>query len=238
MKRANVQQISTTETSKESKPLWKKYRVRWDFLTSLCSSTPANPELIKAWLDARKPDAMPPSARSIPEIQEEVFASVGVDPNIKREAEEQKSLLVFQRNDGALVMRAATVRAHMKDCARVISAEHVGKIKGERSFATRLINCSYLDEREYWLPVLRQDTGAPFREATGFRDKAIHTWQGNALKRFEFVMGARLEFGLKILNGNVKQEDLETVFQYGGVHGYAGERGDGEGKYTFSIHEV
>ena len=25
---------------------------------------------------------------------------------------------------------------------------------------------------------------------------------------------------------------------YGGVHGYAGERGDGEGKYTFNLEEL
>lgn len=228
---------ASVKQEKENKPLWKYYRVRWDFLTSLCSSTPANPDLIKAWLDARKPAAMPPGGKPISDIQEEVFKSIAGGEK-EREEQEEKSMLVFQRDKGVLVMRAATVRAHIKDCARIISTEHVGKIKGEARFSTRLINCTYLDEREYWLPILHQSDGTPFTEPTDSREKGVHTWRGNALKRFEFVMGARLEFTLKVLGGNVKREDLETVFTYGGVHGYAGERGDGEGKYIFEITDL
>jgi hypothetical protein len=36
----------------------------------------------------------------------------------------------------------------------------------------------------------------------------------------------------------VTRHDLERVMSYGGVHGYAGERGDGEGKYTFNLEEL
>lgn len=223
-----------TNENKNEKPFWTLYRVRWDFLTSLCSSVPANPEMRKGWLDGRKGKALPPGGKTIAEIQEEVFETIADAPD--RDAEEAKSLLVFQRVDGNLVMRAATVRAHLKDCARIISREHVGKIKGQLSFATRLINCVYLDELQYWIPVTDRD-GKPFTAPHGVREKAVHTWNGNALKAFEFVNGARMDFTLKVLGGNIKREDLETVFMYGGVHGYAGERGDGEGKYRFKIHE-
>jgi hypothetical protein len=217
-----------------AKPLWETYRVRWDFITSLCSSVPANPDLIKAWLEARAPKVRPPNAKSIATIQEEVFNSIA-DPEDPDEIV-AKNMLVFQRNEGVLVMRAGTVRAHLKDCSRIISAEHVGTIKGERSFAHHLVNCTYLDEKQYWLPILSQETGKPFTKPDGIREKAIHLrGRGNALKAFEFVHGARLEFTLKVLSGNVHKEDLETVFQYGGVHGYAGERGDGEGQYTYTF---
>ena len=71
------------------------------------------------------------------------------------------------------------------------------------------------------------------------REKAVHLWNGSsALKAFEFVHNARLEFTLKVLGGKIHLDDYETLFLYGGLHGYAGERGDGEGRYTFEITEL
>ena len=139
-------------------------------------------------------------------------------------------------------MRAATVRAHMKDCARIISAQFVGKIRGERSYATRLINGTYLDPASYWLPILRPD-GIPIREPDGKYDKPVHARgprgeQLNSLKTIEFLSPARLDFQLRILGESVKLADLETLFEYGGTHGYAGERGDGEGRYTYRIEQL
>ena len=218
---------------KNGKTLWQLYHVRIDFLTSLCASVPANPELITKWLDARKPRAQPPGRRSISEIQEEVVSSLAE----QSEDEQRKFLLVFQRDNGQLVMRAATFRAHLKDCARVISSNYVGKIKGEKAFSTRFINCVYPDERLYWIPILNQNDGKAFVEPSGIREKAIHLWNGSALKAMEFVIGARMEIDLKVLGANIHQEDLETVLQYGGVHGYGGERGDGEGKYEFTLEK-
>lgn len=236
--------------------LWKSYRVTWTFLTKLCGSVPADPELVKAWVDSRKPAVRPPGGRSIADIQEEVFTTLAEPID-----ETPLSILVFQRVNGALVMRAATVRAHIKDCARVLSAQWIGKIQGERSFSTRVINGVYPDEATYWIPILRPD-GTPILSADGTMDKAVHV-RGprgemiNALKTFEYVMPARMDFTLKILTAksgamktigkkneeakeltSVSQEDLETLFMYGGVHGYAGERGDGEGKYSFTIQPL
>ena len=36
----------------------------------------------------------------------------------------------------------------------------------------------------------------------------------------------------------ISKADLESIFEYGGVHGYAGERGDGEGRYFATVQEV
>ena len=60
----------------------------------------------------------------------------------------------------------------------------------------------------------------------------------NALKTFEYIEPARLDFTLKVLGKSVSKKDLETLFEYGGVHGYAGERGDGEGKYLSTLEKV
>ena len=219
--------------------MWTRYAVRWDFLTQLCGSVPADPEVVKAWLAARKPKAQPPNSKSLDEINEEVMASLAA------EEEKASGILTFQRYEGGLVMRAATIRAHLKDCARVISS-YTGKIEREKSFATRVINAVYLDPAAYWIPVLRPD-GTRVGKHDGERDKAIHV-RGpfgvmNALKRFEWVQPARMDFELWVLQvaggkSSIGLKDLETVMQYGGVHGYAGERGDGEGRYTFTIEEI
>lgn len=220
--------------------LWVTYRVRWEFLTDLCSSVPADPEMIKAWLAAGMPRVKPAGALSIEEINEEVLASI---ERGEGEPDQSYSLLVFQRHQGALVMRAATVRAHMKDCARVLSAQFVGRIQGERAFSTRVINGAYLDKATYWLPILRPD-GAPVTEPDGLRDKAIHV-RGprgeplNALKRFEYVTAPSvLEFTLNVLGHSVSETDLHHLFEYGGTHGYAGERSDGEGRYEYRLERI
>jgi hypothetical protein len=221
--------------------IWTTYRVRWDGLTKLCGSVPADPELVKAWVEARKPMVRPAGAKSIDEIREEVFETIAAgDADDLPEA----SLLVFQRHEGGLVVRAATLRAHLKDCARVISAQYMAKIKGERAFSTRVLNGCYPDERQYWVPILHPD-GSPITKHDGETDKAIHV-RGprgevlNALKRYEWVEPWRIDFTLKVLGGkaSVRFEDLEILLEYGGVHGYAGERGDGEGRYTSTIEEV
>ena len=85
-------------------------------------------------------------------------------------------------------MRAATVRAHIKDCAGVLSRDFIGKIEKERRFASRVKNDVYHDPREYWLPIRRPD-GAAVTEVDGSYEKPIHvqTRMGpmNAIKVFD-----------------------------------------------------
>lgn len=216
--------------------MWTRYHVTWNGLNDLCASVPADPEIVKKWLDARMPENKPPGAKSIDEVQEEVFASLTGDFD-----RTGCNILTFQRHKGSCVMRAATIKAHLKDCARRIS-EYTGKLVGEKSFAVKVINGVYPDPLIYWAPILRPD-GTPVVTHDGERDKAIHTWRGAALKRFEWIEPWRLDFTLQVLTPApdkpvVHLKDLHRLMDYGGVHGYAGERGDGSGKYTFTIEEV
>lgn len=220
--------MSETITPSREKSLWECYRVRLDFITSLCGSVPGDPNLVRIWLESREPAARPPQGRSIDEIQEEVLATMVA------EEEPSRSLLTFQRIDGHLVVRAATLRAHIKDCARQISVYYVGKISGEKAFSTRVINCVYPDERQYWIPILNGGESY-FTEPSARRDKPVHSWQGNSLKTIEYVNNAQLNFRLKVLGGKVSEKDLNTIFTYGGTHGYGGERGDGEGRYVHQL---
>ena len=230
---ASVVDEATTPT------LWTLWRVRWEFLTNLCASVPADPAVIQRWLESRTPRVKAPGSLSIDEINEEVLASIERGDG---EADQDFSMLVFQRHEGHLVMRAGTIRAHLKDCARVLSAQFIGRIDGERAFSTRVINGVYPDERQYWIPILRTD-GSPIADADGAYDKAIHpkTRQGpvSALKRFEYVAPPSvLEFTLKVLGRSVSEIDLHHLLTYGGTHGYAGERGDGEGRYHYSLTRI
>lgn len=246
--------------------VWAYYRVRWTFLTRLCASVPADPNMIKKWLESVQPRVKAPGARSIEEINAEVLASLEQGEG---EPDQSFSLLVFQRHNGVLVERANTTRSHMKDCARVLSSQYAGKIDGEKSLSSRVINGLYPDTSQYWIPILRPD-GTPVTKADGEFDKPVHAqvWskgrmmQVNALKRFEYVEPpSMMEFTIKVLHAQVRraltpdnpdekpktvttfrpciaEDDLRVLFEYGGTHGYAGERGDGEGRYTYELERL
>ena len=130
--------------------MWTKYLVKLDFFTPMYGSVPSDPEVVAAWLKARmEKRPKPPSARSIQEINEEVLAS------LEDVSAEDSNILVFQRHKNVLSVRFDTIRAHIKDCSRVISNQYVGRIDKERAFSTRVINGVYLDPAVYWVPILR-----------------------------------------------------------------------------------
>lgn len=227
--------------------MWKRYTVEMRFVTALCASVPANPEIQLPWLQARlaRKKVVPANARSLDEIATEVLTSTEGVQN--PEEEQEQSLHVFQRVEGALAMRAATVRAHIKDCGRVISSLVSGKVTGEKSFSTKVINSVYLDPAVYWLPILSADSGKPITDPTGRREKPIHVrtplGERSAIKVYEYVEDAMLRVPLLVLENKggktvISESDLGTLFEYGGVHGYGGERGDGEGRYLATLTEV
>lgn len=217
--------------------MWTKYRVTWDFMTKMYGSVPSDPEVVAAWLNARKPRVRAPGARSIEEINEEVLASIARGEEFD---EKSSQILVFQRHRGICSARFDTIRAHIKDCSRVLSNQYVGRIDGERAFSTRVINGVYTDPAVPWVPILRPD-GEPVTKHDGELDKFVHPRPGvSALKRLEWIEPARMVFTLLVLQaqGNkpsVAETDLHTIFTYGGIHGYGGERSTDGGKYTYRI---
>lgn len=226
------------------KDMWALYRVRWHFLTRLVWQTPTDPEIVHRWLKAREPAVRPPGSRSIDEINEEVIASLERGDG---EAPTDYSTLVFQRDEGRLSYRSSTIKAHIKDCSRVLSNQFVGHIDKERAFSTRVANGVYQDERQYWIPIERD--GRPVLVSDGQYDKPVHvrTAQGmmNGLKRLEYVdPGCTMQFTLKVLTNAalgknaIHEDDLHYLFTYGGTHGYAGERSDGEGRYEYEIERL
>ena len=236
--KSRAQPSPSKDSTDKPTALWTSYRVRWTLLTNLCASIPADPAIIQKWIESRQPRVKPAEARSIEEINEEVVAS------LERGDEEQEfSMLVFQSYAGSLVVRAATIKAHLKDCARQLYGLYIGKIEGEKAFFNRVANGIYLPKTEYWIPIHRPD-GTLIREADGAYDKPIHVYVPNrgsmhALKRFEYIAPpAILEFTINVLGHAVRESDLHHLFEYGGTHGYAGERGAGEGRYDYTFNRI
>lgn len=53
--------------------VWVPYSVTLTFAGRVCGSVPANENVIKSWLESRKPSTKPPSGKTISEINEEVI---------------------------------------------------------------------------------------------------------------------------------------------------------------------
>jgi hypothetical protein len=216
--------------------MWTRFDIRFEFVTRLCGGVPADPEMVKRWLEARQPTNRPPQSKSIDEVAEEVMASVPEDA--------EPSLHCIQRHEGRLVVGMRTLRGHIKDCSNILSSLYVGKVEKEKSFAVKVKNAVYYPPEVYWVPIVRTETGEPITEPDGNYDKAIHimTPQGprSALKTVEYVEDASIVFPLQVLTTPggkmvVSETDLKTLFLYGGSHGYGPERGDGQGRYMATI---
>ena len=220
-------------------PLWCRFHVEWTFLSNLYGSTPADPELVDAWLKARQPTARPPGGKTINQIQEEVFESLA---DADGETPTEYGMLVFQyadlEGDRCIALRPDTIRAHAKDCARQISAQYLGTMKGARAFSTRVINGLYQDPRQPWIPVRRPDRSL-VTKPDGETDRPVHTRYGSALKRLQYISPPSLvEFDLLVLGNSLALEDLNLLFEYAGVHGYGGERSRDGGKYFHTLREL
>lgn len=205
--------------------MWKTAEVVMSFTGRLCGSIPLKKEIVESWLTARMPKEKPEEGRSIEEIKQEVLNSI--------EEVEEKVTLGFQKNEKGLVVRGGTIKAHLKDCANQIKDALKPQIK---NFRGKVANKIYIDE--YFVHLLRN--GGQVKEADAEFDQPVHviTPMGprNALKTIQFLNGCSLKFHLKLLEDKeITPERIEEIFEYGSIHGYGGERGMGEGRYTFEI---
>jgi hypothetical protein len=216
--------------------MWTTYRVRWEFISQLCASVPGNSDLIAKWLAARAPTARPPQSKSLEEIASEVIETLAAGDE---SAPPEIATLVFQRVNGVLAVRLATIKAHLKDCAYQLQTYVAGYVQGEKALRTKVANAVYWPATDPvimfhgtpFIPILDRN-GKPFstpngvrvradgeEDGVGPREKAIHvrTPQGerSALKAFEFCEDAILEFPLSILTAPsriVKRgKDLVTI---------------------------
>lgn len=225
--------------------LWQSFAVTMNFTNRLCGSTPQNKELVDTWLQARlgKPKANPPaSMKSAAEIAQEVLSTIATE-DIQEENDEieKRSTLGFASIGGVLHMRGGTLKAHMKDCARIMTACS-GKVEKEKSFAWYILNCLMIGE--YYVPIYKN--GKKVEKSDGQFDKAVHVMgpRGpvNCLKTIQYIEEPTLSYTVKVmaLGGRkvIEPKHIEQVLEYGSMKGYGGERGDGEGRYEYTVKEL
>lgn len=222
--------------------LWRRYELTMNFTGRLCASVPQSKELVRPWLESRMPSKKPEDGKSIAELEAEMLEKI--------EQIEERTLLGFERIDNGdkkgLVVRGGTIKAHIKDCADQI--KYALKIDALRS---KVANKVYI--AEYHVPILK--SGALVSEHDDVFEQPVHvmTAQGprNALKVIRFVRTPTLRCTLMLLNeaskelksgktrgGEVNIDVIRAVLEYGTIHGYGGERGMGEGRYTFELREM
>ena len=206
--------------------MWERYEVRLRFTGRLCGSVPLHKELIKDWVTARAPKNKPDDGPSLDDIQAEVEQTI---EETVEEAEERVTL-GFQSDDKGLFLRGGTVKAHLKDCSnQVKDAPGVGV----KALKAKLANRVFVEQDRVYICT---GGGDIVQAHTGEFEQPVHvmTARGprSALKRIQYVTDVFLNFTLKVLvNKEVTEDILQSVFEYGEIHGYGGERGMGEGRY-------
>jgi hypothetical protein len=144
---------------------------------------------------------------------------------------------VFEKKDGGLCVRGSTIRAHLKDCAKQLSSLYVARIQKEKTFAVRVVNGLYVEggfrDANGTELIHFMRNGQTVGEPDGYEEKMVHAWspQGpiNALKKFAYLVKPTLQCTVAVLGKAVSAADLKTILEYGAVHGYGGERSQGDG---------
>jgi hypothetical protein len=199
------------------------------FTGRLCGSVPLSKDLVPIWLKSRMPAKKPEDGKPIKEIEKEVQDSI--------EETEERVSLGFQQENGNLVVRGGTLKAHIKDCSL-----QVMDIVGVKAFRSKVAN--QVQVTEYFIPI-NKTRAKLCGEPDGSYEQPVHvvTRQGplNALKVINYIDKPLLKFEIKVLNkkkSEITEEVLRTILDYGSVHGYGGERGMQEGRYTYKLTEV
>lgn len=212
----------------QSSPMFDAYRIVWNFEGKIVGSVPLDPSLAHSALEAR--GLQPSKPQPIPVDPEPGAAP----PSGGNNAPELLRIVTgFQVWNGKLVLRAGTIKAHLKDCARQLQVAGQVPSRGFWMLVGNMVNVI-----PYWIPLRK---GSSFvTEADGWNEQFTHVLTPAgfryAYKLSQFVVGASVEFGLLVLrNSRLGAEDLDRLFIYGGIHGYGGERSLGEGRYTHEL---
>ena len=231
--------------------IWDYYEVIITFKNRLCGSVPLAKEMIKPWLESRKPTKAPENAKSIDDVAAEV--SETLPKTIEEEIE--KTTLGFQKDQFGLFVRAGNMKAHLKD-----AAQQMAKTLNITALKSKSANRIYIKEYRIYLErngeiikkedqdfndyVIKGDIQGVISETDGTYEQPVHVWtpqgQRNALKRIHFLVRPTMRFTLMILKTD-EECDIDIVtylFKYGSQHGFGGERSLLEGSYKATIRKI
>lgn len=204
--------------------MWLPYKLEMRLTGRLMAGVPKHPDIIKSWLEARAPTYAPPDAIPLLELAEQVAEQMEAVAT-----QENKIWCGFKSDEHGLYVDGYHVKAHLKDCANILQG-HLGI----RALKAKIANHVYvLEERCY----LGKD------EPDGYWEHPVHimTMQGprSALKRNDYVEAPVLKVQLQVLDDKViTQKLLESILDYGSVHGFGAERGLGNGRYTYALQMI
>ena len=209
--------------------MWEKYEVTMTFEHRVCGSVPQSKELVPIWIKSRMPKNKPENGMNAEELEQEVLDTM-------QQEMEEKTTLGFQQVAGTLAARGGTIKAHLKDCANQIKDAIKPQIK---AFRAKIANKVYVED--YWVQFERD--GKTINQIDGSFEQPVHvmTPMGprNALKVIGYLEYPMFKFTLMLLpDKEITIDSVKHIFEYGSVHGYGGERGMGEGRYTFEITAV
>ena len=216
------------------KNIWARWSVTIQITNELMAGIPKNKDLIKTWLESRKPSDSAFTKRdnagevlpTVDQLTEQVAGDVGADDAKDKDtaqAEEDFAWLGFRRDDEhGLWVRGSDMKAHIKDCANILKG--LLDIKALRS---KVADRIYVVEEALWFNQMDPD---------GHIEHPVHVMtrmgKRSALKRNDYILRPEISFTLRVLDDDVIDEDLlRAVFEYGGTHGFGAERGLGYGRY-------
>jgi len=212
--------------------MWKKYEAELQMTGKFAASLPKTKEAIEQMLKHRMPATPPENFTPIPELTEEVAEKVGAPTEGEEEEEELKyGWATFPRNEEGLYYEGRCIRGHIKDCANQIRDAIEPPVKALKA---KVANKVYVMTDV--IPL-----GAKEIEGTEQRFVQVMTRQGprSTIKYADYLEKPTLKFRLNVLNdGIITREILDSIFEYGSVHGLGQERSQGWGRYTYEIKEI
>ena len=222
---------------KKEAGLWLMYEVGLQIEGQFASSLPRTTEEIRGMLEHRMPTRKPEDATPIDQLADQVALQVGATSKDDEDEDYLPGWATFKRDESGLYYEGRQIRGHIKDCALQIAPIKQSSIK---NFRSKVANKVYVmdDIIPLWKDILNNER---YTETDGAEERFVQvmTRQGprSAIKYIDYINDPYMSFRIKVLNdGIITIDDVETIFEYGSVHGIGQERSQGWGRY--SVHHI
>lgn len=219
--------------------LWKHFRITLDVKNRIVGGIPANPDLIKPWIEATMKEVSDEARQKIIEATKAELPAVA-------DAKSKMMWTTLKQDEKGVFIEGRQVKSMFKESSNIlrdmlVKAEKKAGGEGKSRFTnlkSKVAERLYVeDERIYF-----ERDGKLLSKPDGAEEKPIHvmTAQGerDALKKFDFVSApARLTINVRILGDGVVDQDLmEMLLEHSSYNGLGADRSQGNG--LFVVHEV
>ena len=210
--------------------MWNKYEVELRMIGYFAASLPQVREEIEKMLEHRMPAKPPEDFIPLDGLADAVAEKVGATEEAEEE-EMKYGWATFPRNEDGLYYEGRCVRGHLKDCANQVKDAIRPEVKALKA---KVANKVYVMTDV--IPL-----GAKEIAGTVQRFVQVMTRQGprSTIKYVDYLEKPVLTFRLNVLDDSIITYDiLNSIFEYGSVHGMGQERSQGVGRYTFTIRKL